>query len=314
MRYGELTAVDTVSFVVRPAEVVALLGPNGAGKTTTVETLEGYIAPTAGSVRVLGCDPRTDAAALHPRIGVMLQGGGVHSAARPMELLTLFASYYDHPRPPAELLAEVGLADRTTTPWKQLSGGEQQRLSLALALVGQPEVVFLDEPTAGVDVGGRRSIRALISSLKTRGVAVLLTTHDMEEVSELADRVLIIDHGALITSGTPDELTRTTSVGITFHAPAGLDLADLRNALGAPVAEGEPGVYRLDAAPEPATVATLTGWLADHDLPLELRSGRERLEDVFMRLTSENQPSDNPEGDDQPGRGGRRRRSERGRR
>lgn len=288
VRYGSSTAVDGVSFTVERGEVVALLGPNGAGKTSAVETLEGYRRPTAGTVRVLGLDPVADARALLPRIGVMLQRGGVYPGIRPTEALELFARYYADPADPRALLDEVGLRSVASSTWRQLSGGEQQRLSLALALVGRPEVAFLDEPTAGVDPGGRQIVRRLIRDLADRGVAVLLTTHELDDVERLADRVVIIDHGSVVAAGTPSELM--TSGGgdeIRFGAPARLDTAALAGALDATVTEASPGEYVVVAPATPATIATLTAWLAEHNLPLaDLRAGRHTLEDVFLRLTA----------------------------
>lgn len=290
VRYGSIVAVDDVSFTAEAGSVLALLGPNGAGKTSTVETLEGYRRPTAGSVRVLGLDPVADHAALVPRTGVMLQAGGVYPGMSSREALALFASYYEDPVPVDELLARVGLADVARTAWRRLSGGEQQRLSLALALVGRPSVAFLDEPTAGIDPQGRLVIRDVIRSLRDEGVCVLLTTHELEEAERLADRVVIIDHGRVVADGTPDEL-RSMAGGaadeVRFGAPPGLDVAGLGARLGAPVVEARPGEYVAALAPTPAAVAALTTWLAEHDLPLaDLRAGRQSLEDVFLRLTS----------------------------
>lgn len=304
VRFDDVVAVDGLSLSVAPGEVLALLGPNGAGKTTTVETLEGYLSPTAGSVRVLGLNPRAEAAALMPRLGVMLQGGGIHRAARPGELLQLFSAYYDNPRSPHELLELVGLTERANTPHKALSGGEAQRLSLALALVGRPEVVFLDEPSAGVDVTGRRTIRELIATLAADGVTVLLTTHDMTEVTELSDRVIIIDKGVSVAEGTPDELTRSDGASIRFVAPAAMDTAELARELGGPVQEVAPGDYELALAPEPEVMSRLTAWLSARNLPIEVRSGRERLEDVFVRLTEDSEAAAAPA---DSGGGGRRR-------
>lgn len=290
VRYpGDVTAVDGLSFTADAGEVLALLGPNGAGKTTTVETLEGYKRPTSGTVRVLGLDPVRDHARLTPRIGVMLQKGGVYPGIRPVEALRLFAAFYESPEDPAELVDRLGLAGVARTPWRRLSGGEQQRLSLALALVGRPEVAFLDEPTAGVDVAGRQVIREVIGELRARGTCVLLATHELDEAERVADRVVIVDHGRLLAEGTPAELMSTTErTSIDFGAPPGLDVAGLSAALGAAVVELRPGQYAVTTAPSPAVVAALTTWLADHDLPLgDLRAGRQSLEDVFVRLTAE---------------------------
>ena len=288
VRYGAgVAAVDGLSFSAGTGEVVALLGPNGAGKTTTVETLEGYKSPTSGTVRVLGLDPVAQHAELTPRIGVMLQKGGVYPGIRPVEALALFASFYASPEDPAALVDRLGLRAVARTPWRRLSGGEQQRLSLALALVGRPEVAFLDEPTAGVDVAGRQVIREVIGELRARGCCVLLATHELDEAERVADRVVIVDHGRLLAEGTPAELMSGKQASIRFGAPAGLDVAALSGALGATVAETSPGEYSVAAEPAPTTVAALTAWLADHDLPLgDLRAGRQSLEDVFLRLTS----------------------------
>jgi ABC-2 type transport system ATP-binding protein len=286
VRYGSLVAVDGVSFSAKAGEVLALLGPNGAGKTSTVETLEGYRRPSAGSVRVLGLDPVADAAALVPRIGVMLQSGGVYPGMSAREVLALFAAYYDDPADPTELLARVGLDGVVGTAWRRLSGGEQQRLSLALALVGRPEVAFLDEPTAGIDPQGRLVIRDVIRSLRDDGVCVLLTTHELDEAERVADRVVIIDHGRVLADGTPAALRAGGEGPLRFGAPPGLDVASLGERLGAGVTEERPGEYVVAGAGTPATVAALTAWLAEHELPLgDLRAGRQSLEDVFLRLT-----------------------------
>jgi ABC-2 type transport system ATP-binding protein len=210
------------------------------------------------------------------------------------EVLTLFASYYDDPVPVDELLAQVGLVDVASTAWRRLSGGEQQRLSLALALVGRPSVVFLDEPTSGIDPQGRLVIRDVVRSLRDGGVCVLLTTHELEEAERLADRVVIIDHGRVVADGTPDDLRSMAGGGaevVRFGAPEGLDVDALGERLDADVVEERPGEYVVDAAPSPAAVAALTAWLAEHDLPLaDLRAGRQSLEDVFLRLTGPDAP------------------------
>jgi ABC-2 type transport system ATP-binding protein len=288
VRYGSLAAVDHVSFSVAAGEVLALLGPNGAGKTTTVETLEGFRRPSSGKVRVLGLDPIADHVALVRRVGAMLQSGGVYPGIHAREAVRLFASYYDNPEDPDALLERVGLWHRRATTWRRLSGGEQQRLSLALALVGKPEVVFLDEPTSGIDVAGRQLIRELIRELRHAGVTVLVTTHDLEEAERTADRIVIIDRGEVVASGTPAELMRSSNNDeIRFGAPPRLDTAGLGRALNAFVDEIGPGEYQVAMPPTPANVAALTAWLAEHDLPLaDLRAGRQRLEDVFLRLTA----------------------------
>ena len=308
--YGSTVAVDRLSFTAEAGSVLALLGPNGAGKTSSVEALEGYRRPTSGSVRVLGLDPVAQHNALTPRIGVMLQAGGVYPGIRPLEALELHASFYADPEDPVALLDRVGLAQLRRRSWRQLSGGEQQRLSLALALVGRPQVAFLDEPTNGVDVQGRQLIRSVVRELAHDGVCVLLTTHDLDEAEKVADRVVIIDRGRLITAGTPQELMASGGSGeIRFGAPPSIDTAALGKVLMAAVAEISPGEYRVEVEATPANIALLTGWLAERDLPLlDLRAGRQRLEDVFLRMTTitGEVPAVRVEGEPARGRGRRR--------
>jgi ABC-2 type transport system ATP-binding protein len=285
--YGARIAVDGISFHADGGEVVAILGPNGAGKTTTVETLEGYRRPASGRVRVLGLDPVADHAALTPRIGVMLQQAGIYPMMNAERALRLFASYYDDSRDARELIALLGLGEVARTPFKQLSGGEQQRVALALALVGRPEVVFLDEPTSGVDPAGRHAVRAVIGTLRADGTCVVLTSHELDEVERLADRVVIIDHGRVLAAGTPAGIGSEVEQ-IRFSAAAGLDVGSLAEALGATVTEGPPGEYRVDTAPTPTGLAALTAWMAERNLALNsMRAGGERLEDVFLRLVAE---------------------------
>jgi len=291
IRYGQTLAVDRLSFVAHRGEVLALLGPNGAGKTSTVEALEGYRPIASGTVRVLGLYPARDHGALVHRIGVMLQDGGVYPTLGPAQVLHLFASYYDDPEDPDSLLDLVGLREARRTPWRRLSGGEQQRLSLALALVGKPDVLFLDEPTAGVDPEGRIVVRDLIAAQRAQGLCVLLTTHELDEAERVADRVVIIDHGRLLAEGTPAELASGTADGsIRFSTDPGLDTAALAAAVGdgASVDEEGPGAYRLRLPAgrgTPAVVATLAGWLAERDLALgDLRTGQS-LEEAYLAIT-----------------------------
>jgi ABC-2 type transport system ATP-binding protein len=202
-RYGGRAVVDGVSLTVDRGEIVALLGPNGAGKTTTVEIIEGYRTPDAGTVRVLGADPVRGGRALRARIGLMLQEGGFDIRARPGETLRQYAAFHADARDPDELLETVGLGRVVSTPYRRLSGGERQRLGLAVALVGRPEVVILDEPTAGMDPEARAVTRDLIGGLRGDGVAMLLTSHDLVDVERLADRVVIIVAGRILASGSP---------------------------------------------------------------------------------------------------------------
>jgi ABC-2 type transport system ATP-binding protein len=289
-RYGERAVVDGLSFEVQRGEVFALLGPNGAGKTTTVEILEGYRQPTSGSVRVLGLDPIGEASALKPRIGVMLQDGGVAPQMRPLEALELFASFYARPAEPRMLLRLVGLEDATGTRFRALSGGQKQRLSLALALVGRPELVFLDEPTAGMDPRARHATWAIVRQLKADGVTVLLTTHFMEEAEQLADRVAIVDRGRLVALDTPAAIGGAGGppTELRFRARPGLPIGELGARLGLAAREARPGEYTIDGKIGPDTVAAVSVWLAEREVLLaDLRVGRQTLEEVFLHLTDD---------------------------
>src|SRR3984957_10641739 len=254
VRYGDLMAVDGLSLSAERGQVLAVLGPNGAGKTSTVETFEGYRRASGGSVRVLGLDPVTDHHRVVARMGVMLQRGGVYPVMGPRRVLRLFADYYNDPEDPEELLDRVGLRAVARTPWRRLSGGEQQRLSLALTIVGRPEVVFLDEPTAGVDPEGRIAVRRVITDLRDGGACVVLTTHELPEAERVADDVVIMARGRAVARGTVTELAAAGGEGgIRFEGPAALDLAGLSTALGGgpgTVTEDRPGQYRVDG---PAT-------------------------------------------------------------
>ena len=290
--YGAVRAVDGVSLTVETGEVFGLLGPNGAGKTTTVEILEGYRRADAGEVRVLDLDPWREGGRLRPKIGVMLQDGGLYPGIRPLEALALFASYYDEPDDPERLLDVVGLREAEHTLVRRMSGGQYQRLSLALALIGRPSLVFLDEPTAGLDPRARATTWDLVRELSDHGATVVLTTHAMDEAEQLCSRLAIVDHGRMVGYGTPAELTATAAAEETrFSAPPDLDRAGLAAALGldaARVREPRPGDYVVDVPATPTLIATLTAWLRDRDVTLgELHAGRGTLEEVFLRLTSE---------------------------
>ena len=294
-RYGPTPAVDGITFSIAVGEVFGLLGPNGAGKTTTVEILEGYRRADAGDVRVLGVDPWRDGASLRSRIGVMLQEGGLYPGVKPLEALQLFASYYDDPDDPERLLHLVGLDESRGTLVRRMSGGQQQRLSLALALVGKPSLVFLDEPTAGMDPHARATTWSMIRELRDRGVTVVLTTHAMDEAEQLCDRVGIIDHGRLVACDTPHELTtHAAAAETTFSTVAALPVDELAARLGVAagsVRELRPGDYLIETAATPAArrrtrrVVVRRGALVS-----ELRAGRRSLEDVFLRLTGEGRP------------------------
>ena len=237
-RYGQTTAVDGLTLSAARGAVTGILGPNGAGKTTTVEICEGYRRPDQGTVRVLGLDPVRDARALRPRVGVMLQSGGFPPSVPAADYLNLLSRFHAHPVAVPALLDLVGLTSVARTPYKRLSGGQQQRLSLAAAVIGRPELVFLDEPTAGMDPQARHATWDLIGELRSAGVSIILTTHFMEEAERLCDHVAIIDHGQLVAAGTPGQLTGTVGQ-LRFRAEAGLDIDSLLAALPpASLAEG----------------------------------------------------------------------------
>ena len=287
--YGDVAAVRGLDLEVNRAEVFALLGPNGAGKTTTIEMCEGFVRPDSGTIEVLGLDPRADNALLRTRIGVMLQGGGGYPAARAAELLELIAAYSADPLDPAWLLDTLGLADAAKTTYRRLSGGQQQRLALACAIVGRPELVFLDEPTAGMDAHARLVVWELIDALRRDGVTVVLTTHQLPEAEQLADRIVIIDRGAQVAAGTPAELMRSGAEDqLRFTAAPRLDLSLLTSALpeGYRASERTPGEYLVEGRIDPQVLATVTAWCARlnvmaNDVRVEQRS----LEDVFLDLT-----------------------------
>jgi ABC-2 type transport system ATP-binding protein len=292
MRYGDTAAVDGLSLTVDRGTVTAVLGPNGAGKTTTLETCEGYRAPQQGKVRVLGMDPRRQSRELLPRIGVMLQEGGAWSGVRAPEMLRHIAALHASPVDPAVLEERLGLSECGRTPYRRLSGGQKQRLGLAMALVGRPEVVFVDEPTAGLDPAVRRTVWELLNELRDAGVTVVLTTHNMDEAERLADRIHIIDHGRLIASGTPIGLTRGGTVStirlvVTKPFPAGAP-DSLKAALGQDIE-----VVLLDelslmvtGPADASTLAKVSRWCEDNGvLPESLTLGTRNLEDVFLELT-----------------------------
>jgi ABC-2 type transport system ATP-binding protein len=287
-RYGATVALDGLSAAFRTGQVTALLGPNGAGKTTTVEICEGYRTADAGSVRVLGLDPAHDGRRLRPGVGVMLQSGGVYPSVRAGEMLRHVAALHADPLDPDGLVERLGLGAVSRTPYRRLSGGQQQRVALAMAVVGRPELVFLDEPTAGLDPQARRATWELVGDLRRDGVSVILTTHHMEEAEQLADQVVVVDRGRVVAAGSPAELTAGAPGTVRFRAAPGLDLAALAGALPAAtdVVEVSPGSYRVDGEVDSRFVADLTAWCAAQDvMPEGLTVGRRSLEDVFLELT-----------------------------
>ncbi len=289
--YSGRRVVDELSLQVRPGTVLALLGPNGAGKTTTVEICQGFRSADAGSVRVLGLPPRDPA--LRPRIGVMPQAGGAYPGLRCGEMLHLVAAYAAHPLDPDDLLERLGLQEVARTAYRRLSGGQQQRLSLALAVVGRPELVFLDEPTAGLDPQARHATWELVEALRSDGVTTVLTTHLLDEAERLADDVVVVDHGRVVAAGTVHELTSRGSTGqLRFASTPGLDVDQLLMALppGCAAKESPAGQYLVEgphgAAINPQVLATVTAWCATNDaMAADLRIESRSLEDVFLELT-----------------------------
>ncbi|GIJ49452.1 ABC transporter ATP-binding protein [Virgisporangium aliadipatigenens] len=289
VRYGDTTAVDGVSLSVPRGQVLGLLGANGAGKTSLLQVLGGFRRPDAGTARVLGLDPFGDHDELMPRIGVMLQSGGVYPWVRAGEILRLFASFAAHPLELDPLIDRLGLRPKLGTAYKRLSGGEQQRLALALAVVGRPELVFLDEPTAGMDPAARHATWELISELRADGVAVVLTTHLLDEAERLSDSVVIVNKGRVVATGTPAELTAVAGIErLTIRAEPDLPLARLREKLpdGVELTECAPGEYSVRGRLATDTVAVVLSWYAAEGAHVTgVNSERRTLEDVYLALT-----------------------------
>jgi ABC-2 type transport system ATP-binding protein len=292
MAYGATTAVDGLSLTVARGSITAVLGPNGAGKTTTLETCEGYRKPQGGSVRVLGLDPQAQRRDLLPRIGVMLQSGGAWSGVRAVEMLRHVATLHAHPLDVPMLVERLGLESCGRTPYRRLSGGQQQRLALAMAVVGRPELVFVDEPTAGMDPQARRATWALLAELRRDGVTIVLTTHYMDEAERLADQVHVIDHGRLIASGSPYELTRGTgssTIRLVVTEPFPPDApASLQATLGAGTEVRPVSAHSLliTGPADASTLAKVSAWCDEQGvLPESLTLGQRTLEDVFLQIT-----------------------------
>ncbi|MHB0835685.1 MAG: ABC transporter ATP-binding protein [Corynebacterium aurimucosum] len=284
--YGDVNAVNGLSFHAKHGEILCLLGPNGAGKTTTIEMCEGFKKPTSGHIEVLGLDPARNPDAVRSRIGIMLQGGGSYSGIKVKEMLKLSASYNENPLDPEWLLDTLGLRGVAKNSYRRLSGGQQQRLSLALAIIGRPELVFLDEPTAGMDAQSRLAVWDLIRSLRADGVTVILTTHLMDEAEALSDHVVIIDHGRLVASGTAASLTETTDIPqLNFDTATPVDLEALRE-VGISAEALRPLHYRLTSTVSPAVIADLATGLAAQNVVLRnLHTSHRNLEEVFLDLT-----------------------------
>jgi ABC-2 type transport system ATP-binding protein len=292
MRYADKVAVDGLSLTVDRGTITAVLGPNGAGKTTTLETCEGFRAPQEGRVRVLGLDPTRQRRELLPRIGVMLQSGGAWSGVRAVEMLRHIAALHAHPLPVEMLVERLGLDDCGRTPYRRLSGGQQQRLGLAMAVVGRPELVFVDEPTAGMDPAARRTTWEMLSEMREDGVTIVLTTHYMEEAERLADQVHVIDRGRVVASGSPFELTRATgraTIRLVVTEPFPPQAPDsLRVALGAEteVTQINDQSLLISGPADASTLGTVSAWCAEQGvLPESLNLGQRTLEDVFLEMT-----------------------------
>jgi ABC-2 type transport system ATP-binding protein len=285
VRYGDVVAVDGVSFEARAGEVTVVLGPNGAGKTSTIEVCEGFRSGASGGVRVLGLDPIADHHQLTGRMGVMLQDGGVYPSARVADTVRHHCALHGRGVDADALVERLGLATRARATWRTLSGGERQRLALALALAAAPEVAFLDEPTSGVDVEGRDTIRAVVADLAAHGCTVVVASHEMSEAERIADKVVMFRQGRVVADGPIASLVRTRN-RLTFRSATGLDVASLGAELGAVVADYGAGTYEVAHAPTADLVAKVTAWLAAAGLPLHgIDMGAESLEDAYRRLT-----------------------------
>jgi ABC-2 type transport system ATP-binding protein len=292
--YGQVRAIRGVDLKIGRGEVFAMLGPNGAGKTSTVEILEGYRQRDGGEVRVLGLDPGKQGRLLKQQIGIVLQSTGVDQYLTVSETIAMYSGYYPHPRPVDEVIELVGLVAKRTTRVVKLSGGQQRRLDVAIALAGDPEVLFLDEPTTGFDPSARHEAWDVVKSLAALGKTVLLTTHYMDEAQHLADRVAVISEGRIVAEGAPETLAGRdfARATVSFPLPHGVmppaELGAHRSADGS-----------MEFAPQDLTVALheLTGWALEHSVSLDgLRVLRPSLEDVYLQLTSPTAPT--PQVDD----------------
>jgi ABC-2 type transport system ATP-binding protein len=281
--YGTTHAVQGVSFTVDEGACVALLGPNGAGKTTTLEVLEGYIKADSGRVKVLGSDPQHASRAWREGIGIVLQGTAVDPYLTVRETLARTAGFYPHPRGVDEVIGMVGLVEKAESRVNKLSGGQQRRLDVAYGIIGNPKLLFLDEPTTGFDPSARRGAWEMVEGLRNRGTTIMLTTHYMDEAQELADRIVVIGNGKVVAEGTPDSLggRDTAAAHIRFRLPDGIDVASLP----VDVTIDGHGFCQLTTDDDIRILHALTGWSIKYDVPLEgLVSTRPSLEDIYLSL------------------------------
>jgi ABC-2 type transport system ATP-binding protein len=287
--YGATRAVAGVSFTVSEGDCVALLGPNGAGKTTTLEVLEGYLRRDSGTVEVLGRDPQHGDRAWREQIGIVLQGTAVDPYLTVRETLTRTAGFYPRPRDVAETIEIVGLGDKADVRVNKLSGGQQRRLDVAYGIIGNPRLLFLDEPTTGFDPSARRGAWELVSNLRGLGTTIMLTTHYMDEAQALADNIVVIGNGEVVATGTPDSLggRDTAALLIRFRLPAGVEPA----ALPVDVTIDKHGFCEITTTDDMKVLHQLTSWSLQKDIPLEgLVATRPSLEDIYLSLTGASLP------------------------
>jgi ABC-2 type transport system ATP-binding protein len=287
--YGDVEAVKGISFELAEGECLAMVGPNGAGKTTTVEILEGFRPRSGGQVQVLGMDPQTAGRDFRERIGIVLQSSGLDRTLTVRELVYFYGSFYPAPRDVDQTVDLVGLSEKRDTRVKALSGGQQRRLDLALGIVGDPDLIFLDEPTTGFDPSARRHSWELVDSLRELGKSILLTTHYMDEAQSLADRVVVIAGGAIVAEGSPESLggRDLAEAVISFRLPVGLSLADLPSGLPSQPVVHDTHVLLRTKTPT-AALNLLTGWAVGRGEELEaLTVTRPSLEDVYLQLTGD---------------------------
>ena len=287
IKYGNVTAVDHVSFTAQPGRVTVILGPNGAGKTSTIEACEGFLSPTAGSVQVLGLNPFLQRKQLNRLMGIMLQDGGIYPSARVGELVQQYCALYGNGVDANALVARVGLQAVASTTYRRLSGGEKQRLSLALALAALPKIIFLDEPTSGIDVNGRDLVRSIIRELRDSGCCVIVATHELDEAERIADDVLVFHRGNVVASGTLHEL-RSGREEIRFRSHSLIDVHSLSTTLGYTVEQTRQSEFTVAGTSDSRVIVQLTDWAKANNVDIgDIGAGSQRLDDVFRRLTAE---------------------------